>query len=713
MNKTGRARIIQAAVTSGVGILVGLVLWLHGFLAAWEDRVWDLESRWFAAPGSHAGEIVLVLVDQKSLEWVQSHLGVTWPWPRELYGAILDNCRRHQALAVGFDVLFTEPSGFGVDDDLALGNAIKAMGRFAAGSVFPSKGEGRHQQWPADVPRPSSRFSKGKAGDSFPFFHYGFATMPIKEVAAQPAILCNVHQDPDTDGIYRSLHPLTFFDRQPLPGLGVGVYLAAHPESTMTWEAESITVNGTTIPVDEQGRTLLRFRGPAGTFPALSAASLLGDELARREGQGEGGEQNGDKLRGKYVLFGFSAPGLFDLRPTPVDGVFSGVEINATLLDNLLSNDFITRVDQKKEIIAFCFLVLLGGILTTLYSGPAALTGLAIFFILLPPGLAALCYHQGLRLEILPLEIGIFVTIGLAIFLDYRREGKRRRFINHSFRHYLSPHVIEQLIENPEKLRLGGERREISIFFSDLQGFTTISEGLEPEELTTLLNVYLSAMTDIILEEDGTVDKYEGDAIIAFWNAPIDVADHAMRAVRAALRCQSKLAELRPRFREQYGHDLFMRIGINSGPAVVGNLGSSTRFDYTMLGDAVNLAARLEGANKQFGSYLMISEACRGQIRDAFPCRELAKLTVVGRKEPVRVYEPLWAEQFQQEEARYRTFDQGREAFYRGQFLEAMTLFAAIADEDPPSAHYLIQCRELGARGGGDNWQGVWSLTSK
>ncbi|MDD3815199.1 MAG: adenylate/guanylate cyclase domain-containing protein [Desulfocapsaceae bacterium] len=713
MNKRGRGRIFQAALTAGIGILVALFLWLNGFLAGWDDRVWDLESRWFAETGAHSDEIVLVLVDQKSLDWVQAQLGLSWPWPRELYGAILDSCRRHQALAVGFDVLFTEPSSFGVDDDQALGQAIASLGRFAAGSVFPGRTEGLHRQWPPDVPLPSPRFSKGKGGVALPFPIYGSATMPIKEVAGPASILCNVHQDPDRDGIYRSLHPLAFFDHQPLPGLGIGVYLAAHPESRMRWEAGSIAVDGKTIPVDPQGRTLLRFRGPAGTFPAISAASLLAEELALREGKSEGLQQGGEKLRGKYVLFGFSAPGLFDLRPTPVGGIFSGVEINATLLDNLLSDDFITRVDRAWELIVLSLVILLGAILTAFYTGPAALTGLSLFFFLLPPALAALYHRQGLRLDILSMESGLFVTIGLAIFLDYLREGKRRRFIKHSFRHYLSPHVIEQLIEHPEKLQLGGERRELSIFFSDLQGFTTISEGLEPEKLTGLLNAYLSAMTDIILEEDGTVDKYEGDAIIAFWNAPIDVADHAVRAVRAALRCQEKLTELRPLFKEQYGHELYMRIGINSGSAVVGNLGSSTRFDYTMLGDAVNLAARLEGANKQFGTYLMISQTSRDQIKDAFPCRELARLTVVGRKEPVLVYEPFFIDRFQENAARYRTFDQGREAFEQGRFEDAFAFFTVVADQDPPSANYLDKCREKAKRDPEKAWQGVWSLTSK
>ena len=606
------------------------------------------------------------------------------------------------------------------------------MGRFAAGSVFPGQGDGRHQQWPADAPHPSFLFSDDKGTTPLPFPRYTNATMPIPEVAGKAAILCNVHQDPGPDGIYRSLYPLTFFDQKPLPALGLGVYLAAHPESRLVSGAAALLVEDKTsetktIPVDRQGQTLLRFRGPAGTFPTLSAASLLAEELSLRAGN-DGSKENtgggnaegnkgissqGEKLRGKYVVFGFSAPGLFDLRPTPMGGIFSGVEINATLLDNLLGNDFIARISQGKAFSLLILLVILSGVLSACSFGPAMLTGIAFFFALLPLTLAGILYQQGLRLELLPLEIGCLITITLAIFLDYQREGKQRRFIKESFRHYLSPHVIEQLIENPERLRLGGNRKELSIFFSDLQGFTTISEGLEPEELTHLLNDYLSAMTDIILEEDGTVDKYEGDAIIAFWNAPIDVPDHAVRAVRAALRCQQKLAELRPRFKKQSGHDLYMRIGINSGPAVVGNLGSSTRFDYTMLGDAVNLAARLEGANKQFGSYLMISQASREQIGDTFPCRELARLTVVGRKEPVRVYEPLLPEHFQGEEVKFQTFSQGREAFYQGNFQEAMTLFAAIADQDPPAAHYLVKCQELNEKGLGENWQGVWTLTSK
>ena len=716
MRPGGRKRLVQAACSTAIGFLLAVILFSQGGLAGWEDKVWDMEARLFARPGAHTNEITLILVDQQSLVWAQTKLGVTWPWPRELYGVIVDACRRCNALAVGLDVLFTEPSIFGVDDDRKLGSAIKAMGRVAAGSVFPGQEEsGGSRHWLVDTPNFSSRLAREEdtvGRSTLP--QYPAATLPVEDVARTAAILCNVHQDPDQDGIYRALVPLVFFDRQPLPGLGLGVYLAAHPQAVMRWDARSLVVDDKIVPIDQHGRTLLRFRGPAGTFSTISAAALLESELSLRDGKVSTNQESiRNKLDKKYIFFGFSAPGLFDLRPVPVSGIFSGVEINATFLDNLLGNDFIAWSDKKTVVILMAVFILSAGICTACFSGAAPLAALSLLFLAIPFGMAAAGYLLGVRLVILPLESGLMVTLGLVVFTDYLQEGRQRRFIKHSFRHYLSPQVIEQLIENPDKLRLGGERKELSIFFSDLQGFTAISEGLPPEELTRLLNTYLSAMTDIILEECGTVDKYEGDAIIAFWNAPTEVHDHALRAVRTALRCQEKLAELRPQFKNRYGHDLYMRIGINSGPAVVGNLGSAVRFDYTMLGDAVNLAARLEGANKQFGTYLMISNTSREQLPKDFPCRELAMLQVVGRKEAVRVYEPMDPEQYRRRLALYQCFEEGREAFYQGRFQEALTILAPIVEEDQPAAHYCEKCREMLMLPLQNRWKGVWVLTSK
>ncbi len=266
------------------------------------------------------------------------------------------------------------------------------------------------------------------------------------------------------------------------------------------------------------------------------------------------------------------------------------------------------------------------------------------------------------------------------------------------------------MVKNPELLRLGGEKREISIFFSDLQGFTTISEKLDPEALTALLNDYLTAMTDIILDAGGTIDKYEGDAIIAFWNAPLAQPDHALRAVRAALACQERLAELRPAFRARVGHDLHMRIGINTGTAVVGNLGSARRFDYTMLGDAVNLAARLEGVNKEFATYTLISAATRAALDDSIALREISRVAVVGRREAVQIFEPLPTGGFDIEVL--DIFAQGLECYYAGEFSAAAVHFKKIADKDPTAALYAERCRDLAAIPPPD-WTGVWQLQGK
>jgi adenylate cyclase len=308
---------------------------------------------------------------------------------------------------------------------------------------------------------------------------------------------------------------------------------------------------------------------------------------------------------------------------------------------------------------------------------------------------------------------GTLVTLVAAGLYNYATEGRQKRYLKSAFKQYLSPAVIEQLIAHPERLRLGGERRDLSIFFSDLQGFTSLSEALTPEELTSVLNEYLSAMTDIIQEHGGTIDKYEGDAIIAFWNAPIDQPDHAIRAVRSALDCQEELARMRPALRARVGRDLYMRIGLNTGPAVVGNMGSRTRFDYTMLGDAVNLAARLEGVNKQFRTYTMVSRATLERLEGAFPARELSRIAVVGRKEPVTVYEPMTRETYTERKPILEVFARGLGAYYAGKLGEAERIFRGIEAQDPAAVAYADRCRDLSASPPAEPWTGVWVMTSK
>lgn len=696
-----------------VGAAVALLFFLPGWLDAWEAKTWDWRVGAMARPATTTGKIRLILVDQNSLDWAREENGLAWPWPREVYGAIIRFCQRSGARSLAFDVLFTEPSRYGVDDDRAFAAAIRDFRRFV-GAATLSRSEGGERKWPAFAPEPAITvlgldqwLSDGGGQDAV----FPRATFPVPEVSAAAGILGDVHLNPDRDNVYRRAALFHVFDGRVLPSLALGSYLAAQPEAALKIGRGVLTVGSREIPVDRSGQAILNFRGPAGTHKTYSAAAVIQSELRMAQGE-KPVIGDPEAFRDAHVFFGFSAPGLFDLRPTPVSGVYPGVEINATLLDNLLAGDFIRPVPAAAVIGITLLMALLAGLATSAVSGILKSAAVYAFFIALPVLLCLAAYREGLWLPLVVQEMGVVFTLFSAGLIYYTTEGRQKMFIKNAFRQYLSPAVIEELIRHPEHLKLGGERRMLSIFFSDLEGFTGISEGLEPEALTALLNEYLSAMTDIIHEEGGTIDKYEGDAIIAFWNAPLTQPDHARRCVRAALRCQDRLAEMRPLFRERLGRDLKMRIGVNSGPAIVGNMGSRTRFDYTMIGDAVNLASRLEGINKQYGTYCIVSGATVAQMEAAFPVRELARVAVVGRREPVTVYEPFLPDAFERERDRLDRFSDGLALFYRGDFHGAEAVFSGLAGEDPAARAYLAKCRQLIDEPPAD-WQGVWMITIK
>jgi adenylate cyclase len=706
-------KFINGLIIGISGALVALSFWRFGWLNVWESKTWDMRASIMAKPGIATDNIRLILVDQNSLDWAKRENGWNWPWPREIYSVILNYCRRNGAKAVAFDVLFTEPSVYGIDDDAALGKAISEFGHFA-GAVFLGQKTGNDTNWPTGIPAPEFKIiglDKWLHPANSENIVYPRATMPIQELAKNAAVLTNVHLDPDPDGIYRRIKLFCVFDNKILPTLGLGAYLAANSDDQMQIKSGKLIVDEKTIPIDGQGNALLNYRGISGTHKAYSAAAILQSEIRFLKGEPPT-IQDKNAFRDKYVFFGFSAPGLFDLRSSPVDSVYPGVEIQATLLDNFLSNDFMRRSMTWLTITIVFVLAIACAFAASVFSSPVGSVTAGLVFFSIPVFACFGSYLHGVWLPLVVQETSVAITISLALIVNYATEGKQKRFIKNAFQQYLSPAVIDQLIQHPERLKLGGERRVLSIFFSDLQGFTSISEGLDPKDLTALLNDYLSAMTDIIHEENGTVDKYEGDAIIAFWNAPLEVPEHAVRAVRAAIRCQQVLAEMRPGFRERIGKEMFMRIGINTGPVVVGNMGSHTRFDYTMIGDAVNTAARLEGANKQFGTYTMISQFTRDKLRETFIVRELARIAVVGRKEPVVVYEPMIAEDYETRKDILDTFSQGLQLFYKGKFSKALEKFSTVREFDPPSAAYAKKCRAI-MDAKPDNWQGVWVMDSK
>lgn len=714
---TGRKQVgnksLQGLLVGLAGLLLALMPWTLGWLDTWEARTWDWRASVLAQPGPATDDIRLILLDQNSLDWAYKENGLTWPWPRELYGAIINFCQRSGARAVAFDVLFTEPSKYGLADDLAFGLAAKKYGRFA-GAVFLGHASGNTLRWPSDPSVPEFQvkgIQKWLASHQQAEITFPRASLPIPELFKNSAALCNIQLRPDPDGIYRQVELFGVFGKTPLASLGIGAFLAANPAYSAAIDNGRLIIDGRHIPLDKKGRTVLRYRGPSGTHKAYSAAAVLQSEIRFLNREAPTGLETED-FKDKYVFFGFSAPGLYDLRSAPVGGIYTGVEIHATMLDNFLSGDFIRHTPVWFVLALITLLAASCAVFVSVFSSPLATLATGSICVTAPVLFSLGAYHYGFWLPLVVQETAVLSSLIVALAANYATEGRQRRFIKNAFRQYLSPAVIEQLLQNPERLKLGGERKVLSIFFSDLQGFTSISEGLTPETLTNLLNDYLSAMTDIIHEEGGTVDKFEGDAIIAFWNAPLEVADHAARVVQAALRCQAKLAELRPSFKERIGKEMHMRIGINTGSAVVGNLGSSTRFDYTMLGDAVNLAARLEGINKQFGTYSMISESTKNMMGETFAWRELAQVAVVGRKKSVTVYEPMFPHEYTDRKDIYHVFAEGLKLFYTGDFEKARNIFTTIREPDPAAAAYTEKCRAL-IETRPEKWDGVWVMTTK
>jgi len=706
-----------------LGSLVGLIaaalalaLWRSGRLEGIECATWAVRVRTLAASGANTPSIKLILLDQASLDWAKHENKISWPWLREAYAYILDFCARGGARCVAFDVLYTEPSVWGVPDDEALGAAIRRSPAFI-GAVFLGDKSGDATNWMEGVASPPWRIEgldDWLRAPSRRHLVLPRAAFPVPELATNMTLLAGVNEDPDRDGILRRASLFHVFDGRPVPTLGFAAFLHSIgngpcPSIPLAITDEFLCVAGGRIPLDRRGKCLLRFRGPAGVYETFNAAEVIQAEA--RLQAGEPSRLDPAVFTNACVFLGFSAPGLLDLRPTPVSAVSPGVFVHATLLDNLLSRDAMRDAPPRAVVPATLALGLLAGLLVAV-TRKAWHSALVFVLVLpVPAGVALAAYRWGFWWPFAAQELAAGLAMLGAVIVNYATEGRQKAFIKQAFRFYLGPEVIEQILDDPSRLRLGGERRELTLFFSDIEKFSTFSEKLEPPALTALLNDYLTEMGGIIREEGGYLDKYIGDAIVAFWNAPLPQPDHAARAVRAALRCQRRIAARRPEWAERYGAVVRTRIGLNTGEVVVGNMGSRERFNYTVLGDAANLASRLEGANKAFGTYLMMAARTRAQAGAGVLSRELGLVRVVGRQTPVRVFEPLAMAGGAPAPAGATAFEQGLALCREGQWPAALAAFERLPD-DPAAAAYAARCRSLLADPA-IRWDGIWNLTEK
>ncbi len=709
------------------------------FLESLDNRLTDTMFRWRGTI-KPAQPIVIVDIDEKSLRAIGQ-----WPWPRNTVAKMIQNLGAGGAKVIGLDIVFAEadrtsPKNFvdelqqflpvqlpperlaelkareALDHDLALGKAL-ATTPSVLGYVFQTKDDGLKNQ--ADIPFPSGATRLVPSNTSYKDISllraYRAITNVVTVAQGQSEGFFNVF--PDASGTVRKVPLFMMMDGIPYPSLALEMLRigSGAQESTIQVSRQKNTsprgilgveVGSIFIPTDEKGQLTVNFRGPGQTYPYLSAADILtGKDL--------------DRVQGKFVLIGTSAAGLLDLRATPFSNIYPGVEVHANIIDNILSHDPFTH-DIFSEIGITYVLLLIGGLcLSALLTYTSPLVG-GLGGLLLVVGTIAGNYlfffsHNqllGLSYPLLAI-LAIFLVVTL---FNYFFEGQKKRFISAAFGHYVSPQIVHQLMEHPEKLSLQGEQKNLTVLFSDIRGFTTISEKMTSEELGHFMNEYLTAMSNIVLEGKGTVDKFIGDAIMAIWGAPLEDAEHAANSVRAAFRMMTELEILRTDWEKRGLPGIDIRIGINTGVMSVGNFGSDQRFAYTVMGDNVNLASRLEGASKIYGTNIIISEFTKAELGERFYCRFLDQVRVKGKDVPVRIYEPLCeGEPEPALKMEAETFAKALDYYANQKFQEAVEIIRSLNEAKPMMLYnlYLDRIAHYQKEPPPPDWDGSYTFTSK
>lgn len=632
-------KIINAALIALLGVLIAFGLARSAVFRRWEHQVQDILFRNFR-PELQPENAVIIAIDQSSLDYLQARQ-ILWPWPRDIYGLVTEYLNHCGATVIAYDILFASP-----DIDRLNSSASHADDAFArqigAGSkiVLATQLEdsthasanrlvdGFKVPFEIDVPRQLVR-------------RYPEATLPLPRFQESGAYPGAVNFFSDDDGVCRRLPLLFAYRDRPIPYMALtsaALYLKA-TEISYDSKQKSLKCGTHPIPLSEKGEFRIYWYGAGGpgqTFPYASFAQVL--DAALNWKRGDNPEEIEELFRDKAVFIGATAAGLLDLKPTPFSTIepYPGVEIYATIFSNIIREDFPGDVPSFPIIaVAIVLLFLLNLAWQHWKVWQAVLISLGAF--LLPVILAIILFRVQLQfLPVVSLEMGIILSVLAVLVVNYLTEGREKRLVKTVFNRYLHPAVVDHLTEHPDKVEMGGQEIEATVLFTDLQGFTGISEQFNPREIVSLLNDYFEKVEQIIFKHNGMLDKYTGDGIMAIFGAPLKSADHALIAARAVLDFE-QLSNLSVK-RANRSVPFITRVGVNSGSLIVGNIGSSNRMDYTAIGDTVNLSARLEGVNKIYGTQNMISEYTYRQVKAEMICRELDYIRVKGREQPLSIY---------------------------------------------------------------------------
>ncbi len=692
----------------------------------------------------HDQRVIVVAVDDSSL----TEIG-RWPWSRDLLSTLIERVLgEYHAKVLTLDIIFSEPQLNPLYETLRLlkeakyndANVTDWLEKHQSLGDIDGQLEATfkkyHQQlipgyffYPmdADVPDEArarlSGYLKDMGNSIIGAQFTPDANTFIPRVAAIEANLPRLTRStdlvgffnffPDTDGVVRRVPLLVKAEDEIYPSMdlqGLRVFLD-FPEMSVNINSggvQKITLGDHKISTNAAGSMLLNHYGKRFTFTHIPAVDVLK------------GRVDPAIFKNAYVILGATAVGVYDYRPSPFDADFPGVEGHAAAVSNILNDEAIARPEimDVLELIIVLVLGLLCGRLV-IHSGVYVHIFLIFIVPLLLYGIAFWLFaFLGVWLKVTYLIMAVLMATLPSSMMRYIVESHKRAFIHDAFSRYLAPEAVANLIENPEMLALGGEERHMTAFFSDIASFSTFSEKMSPQELVAFLNEYLTAMSDIIMALGGTIDKYEGDAIIAFFGAPVTLENHAKNSVLAAIAQQQELDRLRSIWVARGYPSISVRMGLDSGPMVVGNMGTGQHMNYTIMGDHVNLAARLEGVSKVYRTRTLISGNTHGMVKDDIFCRFVDSARVVGRSTPVDIFEPVDAHinTIDQTVAYDQQYTQAWQLMKQQQFDEAIRILTIIRDEQPNDGLYeamLVRIQGYINTPPPKDWDGVFNLTSK
>ncbi len=715
-----------------------------GFVQYGDAQLYDYRLR-LSLPNKADDRVVILDIDEKSLKQEGR-----WPWSRDKMARLMDSLfDKYGVAVVGFDVVFAEP-----DNSSGL-NVLQALGekqfrdvqqfhtvleqirptlqydalfseklkgrRVVLGYYFSNSEEGMAASRSGELPPPvlSGDRLRGRADGFAVWDGYGANLKTLQSNAASAG-----HFNPlvDFDGVVRRIPMLVEYDGQIYESLSLAVVRclldmpkielgfggeAKQGYGSLEWLTVAASQGGLTIPVDTEVSALVPYRGKRNTFKYISVTDVLR------------GKVEPAALQNKIVLIGTSAPGLMDMRSTPVGEVYPGVEVHANMISGILSQDI--KQHPPYMLGANVVLLLLIGVsLSVLLPLLSPVRGMLLSLLFLTGDVALNLSLWNYANLAMPMAGGILIILTLFAMnmsFGYFVESRAKRQITGLFGQYVPGELVDEMAKRPESVSMEGDSRDMTILFSDVRSFTTISEGLDPKELSQLMNEFLTPLSRVIYAHRGTIDKYMGDCIMAFWGAPLPDEDHAHHAVIAGMKMQQALAELQPHFKARGWPEINIGVGVNTGRVSVGNMGSEVRVAYTVMGDAVNLASRLEGITKEYGAVMLVGESTKA-VTPQIVYREVDMVRVKGKEQPVAIFEPIGLEGEVEKSKldEIKLFHQALRTYRKQDWDKADLELLSLQNMSPDCKLYKVYAERVTYYRNnppGENWDGVFTFKTK